>query len=109
VAVIPYSAQAKGYFDKAPDALPPALARLYGNAANRSTAAKLAILAQRHGASPTEVMLAAMLRMPFPAVPIVGPRTITQLRSSAVCLRIALNEADVAELMPAGLSTGPQS
>jgi aryl-alcohol dehydrogenase-like predicted oxidoreductase len=100
MAVIPYSAQAKGYFDKAPDALPPALARLYDNASNRATAAKLAALAQVHGASPTEVMLAAMLHRPFPVVPIIGPRTIAQLRSSARCLGIVLAKADVAALKP---------
>jgi aryl-alcohol dehydrogenase-like predicted oxidoreductase len=99
MAVIPYSAQAKGYFDKAPDRLTPALARLYDNAANRRTAATLAVLAHRHGASPTEVMLAAMLRLPSPMAPIIGPRTIAQLRSSTTCLRIELNEDEIAELM----------
>jgi aryl-alcohol dehydrogenase-like predicted oxidoreductase len=101
MAVIPYSAQAKGYFDKAPEALTPALARLYDNATNRSMAAKLAALARRHGVSPTEVMLAAMLRRSFRVIPIVGPRNLEQLQSSAACLRIALTEAEVAGLMAA--------
>jgi aryl-alcohol dehydrogenase-like predicted oxidoreductase len=98
MAVIPYSAQAKGYFDKAHGALTPALAKLYDNPANRGMAARLAELARRHGATPTGVMLAAMLRSPFPVIPVIGPRSPEQLRSSAACLRIDLSKAELAGL-----------
>jgi aryl-alcohol dehydrogenase-like predicted oxidoreductase len=102
LAVIPYSAQAKGYFDKAGGALPPALAAAYDNPANRSLADRLRAVAARHGVRPTEVMLAILLRSPVVVVPIVGPRDIAQLKSSVACLDIALTDADLADVPAAG-------
>jgi aryl-alcohol dehydrogenase-like predicted oxidoreductase len=102
MAVVPYSAQAKGYFDKAGGALPPALAAAYDNPANRSLASRLHAIAARHGVRPTEVMLAILLRSPIVVVPIVGPRNVAQLKSSVDCLDIALTEADLAGVTAAG-------
>jgi aryl-alcohol dehydrogenase-like predicted oxidoreductase len=102
IAVIPYSAQAKGYFDKWTGHMTPALAQAYDNAANRLTAAKLRAIAERHAVRPTEAMLAALLRAPVAVVPIVGPRDVGQLRSSAACLDIALTDAEVADLFATG-------
>lgn len=97
LAAIPYSAQAKGFFDKPePDA---ATARLYGNAPNRVLADRLSRLAALHGATPTQAMLAALIRAPFPTIPVVGCRTPEQVRSSMKSLMIPLADADAADLL----------
>lgn len=97
-AAVPYSAQAKGYFDKLPGALDPALLRAYDNLRNRDTANLLAGIAARCGSTPTQVMLAAFRRLPFPAVPVIGPRDAEQLASSWAALSLDLGAEDEARL-----------
>ncbi|MBL8587904.1 MAG: aldo/keto reductase [Methylobacteriaceae bacterium] len=102
--VIPYSAQAKGYFDKArggasPDRADDPAAKAYDNPVNRGRAAELATIAARHGATPTQVMLAAMIRAPFPTIPIAGCRTPDQARASLASLDVALGEHEAARLL----------
>lgn len=99
MAAIPYSAQAKGYFDKVAAGLDEATARLYDNAGNRALAGDLAVLAAGHGATPTQIMLAALVRAPFPTVPVVGCRTPQQVASSLASLSIPLTEAQASGLL----------
>jgi aryl-alcohol dehydrogenase-like predicted oxidoreductase len=96
---IPYSSQARGYFDKV-DAgtLDAVTAARYDNGANRKKAAVLAAVARRHGATPTQVMLAAMMRSPFPTIPIVGCRTPDQVAGSLAACTVRLDDADVAAI-----------
>jgi aryl-alcohol dehydrogenase-like predicted oxidoreductase len=101
LALIPYSAQAKGYFERTPDSLTPALAQAYDNPGNRRVAAALSGIAEKHAVRPTAIMLAAMLQAPFPVIPIVGPRDVAQLRSSAACLQLALTDAELGEIRDA--------
>jgi len=83
IAAIPYSAQAKGYFDKlAAGTLDAATARGYDNPLNRTKAARLAALASGAGLSPTQAMLALMRLTPFPVIPVVGCRTPSQVAAS---------------------------
>lgn len=98
LAAIPYSAQAKGYFDGPAETRSAAALRLYDNAASRAVALRLGVLAAKVGATPTQVMLAAMLRAPFPVIPVIGCRTPTQVTSSLGSLAIAL-EGDEAEAL----------
>lgn len=97
-AAVPYSAQAKGYFDKPAGALDPATARAYDNPRNRDTAALLRSIAGRHGATATQVMLAAFRRSTFPVVPVIGPRTPEQLDASWAALSLDLGAEDEARL-----------
>jgi aryl-alcohol dehydrogenase-like predicted oxidoreductase len=96
VAAIPYSAQAKGYFDKVlAAALDEATARAYDNPANRVRADVLSKLALRAGATPTQVALNILTRGPVPTVPVIGPRTVRQIESSFDSLSIELSDDDL--------------
>lgn len=107
LAAVPYSAQAKGYFDKAEAGrLDEATARAYDNPANRERAARLAALARRHGATPTEVALHILTRAPFPTIPVVGCRTREQIASSFRSLALALPESEVAAFLPGSAGSG---
>jgi len=99
LTAIPYSSQAKGYFDKVAAGTAEALAPAYDNAPNRAMAARLKALSARLKATPTQVMLAAMVRAPFPVVPVIGPRDADQIKSSAASLAIELDAADAAALL----------
>ena len=102
IAAVPYSSQAKGYFDKPVSALPPDTARLYDNAANRALARRLRAVADRHGATPTQVALAALRDAPFPTVPVVGCRTPAQVASSLASLALRLTPTDLSEIRGEG-------
>ncbi|WP_238365877.1 aldo/keto reductase [Mesobacterium pallidum] len=79
----PYSAQAKGYFDKLrAGTMDAATANAYDNQANRERGARLIELSRRYDAAPTEIMLALFRDMPFPVIPVVGCRTPAQVASS---------------------------
>ncbi len=99
LTAIPYSAQAKGYFDKALGNLDSATARLYDNPENRHLAGELLALAAAHDATPTQIMLAALIRAPFPTVPVIGCRTPEQIMSSLASLSIDLAPGDAARLL----------
>ena len=103
LAATPYSAQAKGYFDKldaGPDA---ATARLYDNRDSRAMAGKLRELARHAAATPTQVMLAALVRAPFPTIPVIGARTPGQVQSSFASLKIGVSQAEAAALLASAL------
>ena len=95
---VPYSAQAKGYFDKLGGALDEGTARLYDGEANRAKARRLVAAARRHGATPTEVALHVLTRAPFPTIPVVGCRTPEQVRSSVRSLALDLSQDEVAAI-----------
>jgi aryl-alcohol dehydrogenase-like predicted oxidoreductase len=81
-ALIPYSAQARGYFNKAAGGkVDPATAEAYDNAPNRELSARLSKIGADMGASPTQVMLAMMFAAPFVVVPVVGCQTREQIMS----------------------------
>lgn len=94
-AAIPYSAQARGYFDKlAAGRVDPATAEAYDGPRNRALSERLGGIAARLGATPTQVMLAILLRAPFPVVPVVGARTRAQILSCFESLTLDLGEQD---------------
>jgi aryl-alcohol dehydrogenase-like predicted oxidoreductase len=96
VAAIPYSAQAKGYFDKViAAALDEATARAYDNPTNRVRADVLNKLALRTGATPTQVALNILTCGPVPTIPVIGPRTVKQIESSFDSLSIELSDDDL--------------
>ena len=101
IAAIPYSAQAKGYFDKLRlDTLDDVTARAYDNAANRAVADILNEIAVRSHATPTQVALNALIQGPVTSVPVIGPRTTEQLQSSFESLALPLGRDDLARFWP---------
>ena len=99
-AAIPYSAQARGYFDKyAADAVDPATARSYDSPENRLRAQKLTALAERFGLTATEAMLALFRLVPFLVIPVVGCHCRAQITSSFRGIGATLPEPDAAELL----------
>jgi aryl-alcohol dehydrogenase-like predicted oxidoreductase len=99
-AAIPYSTQARGYFDKcAAGAFDVATARNYDNPENRIRAQKLATLAKRVGLTPTETMLALFRLAPFTVIPVVGCRDATQIASSFRGIGTTLLQPEAADLL----------
>lgn len=83
MAVVPYTAQAKGYFTKLAAArLKDSDENAYDNGANRSRFARLQELATRHSTTVTAVALSYLTSQPFPVAPVIGPRTLDQLHDS---------------------------
>ena len=97
IAAVPYSAQAKGYFDKVMSgALDEVTARAYDNPVNRARAAILNEIAVRSHATPTQVALNVLVQGPVTTVPVIGPRTTDQLQSSFDSLSLPLGSEDLA-------------
>jgi aryl-alcohol dehydrogenase-like predicted oxidoreductase len=83
IAAIPYSAQARGYFDKLEyGTLDAVAAKHYDSPANRAKAARLGALARSEGITPTQAMLALFAQAPFPVIPVVGCHTAEQIAAS---------------------------
>lgn len=99
LAAIPYSSQAKGYFDKViAGTLDDGLARTYDSERNREVAAVLGEAATALSATPTQVMLHVMMRQPFPTIPVIGARNPAQLASSFESLSLDLDPGIVTRL-----------
>ena len=89
-----YSAQAKGWFERAARGEASVHDPVYDHGATRTLAAVLAGLGRQLEASPTEVALAALALLRFPTSAVVGPRTPAQLDSCWRAARLPL-DADV--------------
>ena len=57
----------------------------------------------RGAATPTQVMLAALVRAPFPTIPVIGARTPGQVQSSFASLKIEMSQAEAAALLASAL------
>lgn len=100
VAAIPYSTQARGYFDKhAAGKVDAATAASYDSEENRRRAHKLALLADHAGLTPTQAMLALFRLAPFPVIPVVGCRDAAQVASSFQGIAADLPPAGAGELL----------
>jgi aryl-alcohol dehydrogenase-like predicted oxidoreductase len=97
MAVVAYWSQAKGYLDKyLAGTLDAEATRCYDSPLSRAIADTMAPIALRLGASPTQLMLAAQIRMPFfSTIPIVGCRTPAQIRSSLRSIAINVSDDDL--------------
>jgi len=104
MASVPYSSQARGYFDKVSSSLDEATARLYDGEDNRATARDLTRIAGPMNATPTQLMLAVLIRAPFPVVPVIGCRTPEQVRSSFASLSLVLAPEQVMILFQGRMS-----
>jgi len=94
LAVLAYSAQANGFFHHVADGTVGRMSqnhqRAYGTPANLARAARASQLATESGLSLTAVVLGYLLAQPFVTVPIVGPRTLAQLRDSLAAAETVL-------------------
>lgn len=101
-AVIPYTSQARGFFGKV---AAQGVARLserdrqaYSNDENARRGTIVQRLAQEYNATPTQIALAYLLCQPVPTIPVIGCRTLAQLKDSLGAAAIALPAAALASL-----------
>lgn len=117
IALLPWSSQARGFFTPWADT---AIAEHAGAAAGRNppqitamqpTAAELARtwlssdnverrnragrLAEQYGVEMINIALAYVLQQPFPCFPLIGPRTLAELRSCVAALDLPLSSAEL--------------
>ncbi|MEZ5776924.1 MAG: aldo/keto reductase [Paracoccaceae bacterium] len=99
-AAIPYSAQARGYFDKLfTGGMDATTAQNYDSHPNRQRGVHLAALAARHGVTPTQAMLALFRLMPFLVVPVVGCHTPGQIAASFLGANLKLTAEEAGPLL----------
>ena len=102
LAVIPYTAQANGFFSKL--ALPPSLrpanfaAHEFHTEPNLAAGKRVLELAEAKRVAPSAIVLAYLWSRPFPVVPIIGCRTTAQLDDSIAALPVRLSSAELASL-----------
>jgi aryl-alcohol dehydrogenase-like predicted oxidoreductase len=86
MAVVAFTAQARGFFARADavgvDLLKPELRRDFENDENVARLARARRLARDLGSSITAIVLAYIASRPLTAIPIIGPKTVEQLRES---------------------------
>jgi predicted dehydrogenase/aryl-alcohol dehydrogenase-like predicted oxidoreductase len=99
--LMPWSSQARGFFTgrAAPaDFSDPELVRCWYSDDNFARLARVEQLAAERGVQPIAVALAWVLNQPFPTFPLIGPRTLSETRTSLPGLRLALTSEEVAWL-----------
>ncbi len=102
---IPYSPQANGYFQKIADGktLSGSIETLYDSELsrpiNRARFSRLETLSRDSGLSLTQLVIGWLRGHDFPVVPIIGPRTLEQLRDSLQAGDVKLNAEQVARMI----------
>jgi aryl-alcohol dehydrogenase-like predicted oxidoreductase len=97
-ALVPWSSQARGFFTDraAPDRKDdPDLVRCWYGEGNFRRKARAEELAKRRGVEPVQIALAYVLCQPFLTFPLIGPRSIDELRSSIRALEAELSDGEV--------------
>lgn len=99
IACVPYSSQAGGFFQKvASGATSAEQMRMYAGEENTQRAKRVQHVAQETGMTISEVVLAYLLSQPFAVFPIIGCRTLDQLRDTLTAHDKRLSPAQVAVL-----------
>jgi len=97
MTAVPYSPQAKGFFNKLDekglDGMDEFCGRVFGCRENVARLARLKQVAAQAGASIAQVALAWLLAQPFPTIPIIGSRTMEQLRDTVRATEMKLTDA----------------
>jgi predicted dehydrogenase/aryl-alcohol dehydrogenase-like predicted oxidoreductase len=97
--VMPWSSQARGFFvagraDPA-DRSDAELARCWYSDDNFRRLERVERLARERGVLPIQVALAYVLCQPFPTFPLIGPRLLSETRTSCLGLTLELSPADL--------------
>ena len=99
---LPYAAQANGYFQRAAegtlDGMNAASRLLYDTPENRRRSQAVQALAAETGRSISAIVLGYLLGQPFPVLPIVGCRTVTQVEDSCSAADAPLRAAEIARI-----------
>jgi aryl-alcohol dehydrogenase-like predicted oxidoreductase len=102
LAVMAYSSQANGLFQRMAqgslDQMDANLRPMYQGEENRQRFERIKQVAAESGLSVTEVVLGYLQAQPFTTIPIVGCRTVEQLRDSLQAAEIKLDAAQVSYL-----------
>jgi aryl-alcohol dehydrogenase-like predicted oxidoreductase len=95
--LFPWSSQARGFFARADrhDPSDPELVRCYYSDDNFRRLQRVRALADARGVSPTSVALAYVLHQPFPTFALIGPRRLSETRTSTEALRVHLSPDEV--------------
>ncbi|MCY2931523.1 MAG: aldo/keto reductase [Planctomycetota bacterium] len=99
MALLPWSSQARGFFvpgrarpDKRDDE---SLVQSWYSDANFTRQARAVELAAKYHVDPVAIALAWVLRQPFPTFPLIGPRTVSETRSSLAALDVPLTAKEM--------------
>jgi len=94
IALLPWSSQARGFFvperarpDKKDD---PSLVNSWYSEDNFKRQARAIELAKKHGVEPINIALAWVMHQPFPVFPLIGPRTLAEIRSTFRAFEVTL-------------------
>ncbi|MBZ0302577.1 MAG: aldo/keto reductase [Anaerolineae bacterium] len=99
MAVIPFTSQAKGYFTKlASGTLKESDRKQYDSPLNHERARRAQALAERYGVSITAIALSYLTSQPFPVIPVIGPKTLDQLRDCLDGIDLRLTPDELADL-----------
>ena len=102
LALLPWSSQARGFF--IPERAQPgkeedmSLVESWYSDENFQRQARAIEIAEKQGVEPINVALAWVLRQPYPTFPLVGPRTLSELRSTLGVFDVALTDEEFAYL-----------
>jgi predicted dehydrogenase/aryl-alcohol dehydrogenase-like predicted oxidoreductase len=98
-ALLSWSSQARGFFlpgraapDKTDDA---ELTRCWYGPDNFQRLGRAQELARKYGVSPINIALAYVLRQPFPTIALIGPRQLSETRTSLPGLKVELTPDEV--------------
>jgi predicted dehydrogenase/aryl-alcohol dehydrogenase-like predicted oxidoreductase len=96
--LMPWSSQARGFFTgrAAPDdRSDPELVRCWYSDDNFRRLERVRELAQSRGVLPIAIALAYVLNQPFPTFPLIGPRLLSETRTSLPALAVTLTPEEV--------------
>ncbi len=102
MSVIPYSSQAKGFFSKIErfghEGLSEGDQKVYFSDLNSRRLLRVQALAKKYAVSVNDIALSYLLSQPFVTIPVVGCKTIEQLKSSLKALDVVLSREELVEL-----------
>jgi predicted dehydrogenase/aryl-alcohol dehydrogenase-like predicted oxidoreductase len=101
VALFPWSSQARGFFTgraKPEDTSDQELVRCFYSDENFRRLDRARELAAAKGVEPTAIALAWLLHQPYPVFPLIGPRHVSETRTSTPGLSVTLTDDEVAYL-----------
>ncbi|MDX2968000.1 aldo/keto reductase [Kribbella solani] len=101
VALFPWSSQARGFFTgraKPEDTSDQELVRCFYSGENFRRLDRARELAAAKGVEPTAIALAWLLHQPYPVFPLIGPRHVSETRTSTPGLSVTLTDEEVAYL-----------